>query len=294
MSLGAKRGKQAAGAAADDENIAVDEDAVEIGYRHHHGRGLFFTDGCTSTIPSGQKISQLKQVMQCSRNLIIGRSLVCVRPGDLGCDRLPLHVDHIGWTDQIADAAAGTLLNIDLFDHITLVATCAAPPNWNKVRASVAVLTVAVHKHSSSSIPSQRKGEHGAHRQADDPLNSHIRFFHSGKQRQFGARQAQARQAQSGQAQAGRTQARLGPARQLGHRNLAAWAADRHFSQARLGTRYPVDAGCRRKPASSHRFKRGYRPCRHARRLWRLSERCAPADHRGGGDRRGRFLVRQS
>jgi hypothetical protein len=81
VSLGAKRGKQAAGAAADDENIAIDEDAVEIGYRHHHGRGLFFTEGCTSTIPSGQKISQLKQVMQCSRNLIIGRSLFCLRPG---------------------------------------------------------------------------------------------------------------------------------------------------------------------------------------------------------------------
>ena len=42
--------------------------------------GRFFTDGCTSTIFSGQKISQLKQVMQCSRNLIAGKSFVCRRP----------------------------------------------------------------------------------------------------------------------------------------------------------------------------------------------------------------------
>src|SRR5215218_8237757 len=47
----------------------------------HHGRGRFFTDGCTSTIFSGQKISQLKHVMQCSRYLITGRSRVGRNPG---------------------------------------------------------------------------------------------------------------------------------------------------------------------------------------------------------------------
>ena len=47
---------------------------------HHQGRGRFLIDGCTSTIRSGQKISQLKQVMQCSRNLMTGSSLVCDKP----------------------------------------------------------------------------------------------------------------------------------------------------------------------------------------------------------------------
>ena len=60
----------------------------------HQGRGRFLTEGCTSTICSGQKISQLKQVMQCSRNLITGSSLR-VRPATSGATD-GLHVDHVG------------------------------------------------------------------------------------------------------------------------------------------------------------------------------------------------------
>src|SRR5712691_13496329 len=78
MALGAERREQAAGAAADDEHVGLDERSVE--HRRHHGRGRFLTDGCTSTMCSGQKISQLKQVMQCSRNLMTGRSLVWRKP----------------------------------------------------------------------------------------------------------------------------------------------------------------------------------------------------------------------
>ena len=85
--------------------------------RAHHGRGRFLTDGCTSTICSGQKISQLKQVMQCSRNLMTGSSLVWRSPAISARDRLRLHVNHIGRTDDVADAAAGAFFDLDAFDH---------------------------------------------------------------------------------------------------------------------------------------------------------------------------------
>ena len=83
----------------------------------HQGRGRFLTEGCTSTICSGQKISQLKQVMQCSRNLITGSSLVRVQPGDFRRHRAGLHVDHVGRANGVADAAAGAALDIDFLDH---------------------------------------------------------------------------------------------------------------------------------------------------------------------------------
>jgi hypothetical protein len=39
---------------------------------------------------------------------------------DAGRDRHLLHVDHVGWTDVVADAAAGALLKLDVFDHPAL------------------------------------------------------------------------------------------------------------------------------------------------------------------------------
>ena len=83
----------------------------------HQGRGRFLTEGCTSTIRSGQNISQLKQVMQCSRYLITGSSLVARKPLDFDRNRDRLHVDDVGRTDRIADAAAGASFEFDLFDH---------------------------------------------------------------------------------------------------------------------------------------------------------------------------------
>ena len=133
VALGAERGQQPAGAAADDEDVGLGEQAVKLFhamYPIHHGRGRFFTDGCTSTMLSGQKISQLKQVMQCSRNLMTGRRLVSRKPaiGD-GRRGARLHVDDIGRADDVADAAAGAFLDFDMFDHATLgpSASLAAP-----------------------------------------------------------------------------------------------------------------------------------------------------------------------
>ena len=43
--------------ASDHQHVGVDQNAIEIGHCHrprYHGRGRFFTDGCTSTICSGQ------------------------------------------------------------------------------------------------------------------------------------------------------------------------------------------------------------------------------------------------
>src|SRR4249919_2556342 len=80
VALGRKRGDQAACAGTYHQHVGIDQHAVELVHRAHHGRGLFLTDGCTSTICSGQNISQLKQVMQCSRNLMTGRSLVWRKP----------------------------------------------------------------------------------------------------------------------------------------------------------------------------------------------------------------------
>ena len=82
MTLGGQCRQQTPRPRSDHQHVGVDQHAVEMpsNYHRHQGRGRFFTDGCTSTIFSGQKISQLKQVMQCSRNLITGRSLVCVSP----------------------------------------------------------------------------------------------------------------------------------------------------------------------------------------------------------------------
>ena len=117
LRLARERGDQAAGAGADHQHVGVDQHAVELVHRAHHGRGRFFTDGCTSTMCSGQNISQLKQVMQCSRNLMTGSSLVCRKPGDLSRDRLRLHVDHVGRADHVADAAAGAFFELDAFDH---------------------------------------------------------------------------------------------------------------------------------------------------------------------------------
>ena len=119
VALGGERGEQAAGPGADHQHVGVDQYAVELVHRSsaHHGRGRFFTDGCTSTMCSGQKISQLKQVMQCSRNLITGRSLVWRSPAISLVDRLRLHVDHVGRADHVADAAAGAFLELDALDH---------------------------------------------------------------------------------------------------------------------------------------------------------------------------------
>src|SRR5207244_9653523 len=84
MALGAQRRHQPAGAGTDHEHVGFDENSVKLRHRYHQGRGRFLTEGCTSTICSGQKISQLKQVMQCSRNLITGSSLVRVSPAISG------------------------------------------------------------------------------------------------------------------------------------------------------------------------------------------------------------------
>jgi hypothetical protein len=80
VALGRERGHETACACAHHQHVGVDQHAVELIHSAHHGRGRFLTDGCTSTICSGQKISQLKQVMQCSRNLMTGRSLVWRKP----------------------------------------------------------------------------------------------------------------------------------------------------------------------------------------------------------------------
>ena len=80
VALRAQCREHAAGAAADDEHVGFGEHAVKFLEWAHHGRGLFLTEGCTSTICSGQKISQLKQVMQCSRYLMTGRRNVDCRP----------------------------------------------------------------------------------------------------------------------------------------------------------------------------------------------------------------------
>ena len=118
VALGRERGHQAARPRADHQHVGVDQNAVELVHSPaHHGRGRFFTDGCTSTICSGQKISQLKQVMQCSRNLMTGSSLVWREPRDLSRDRLRLHVDHVGRADHVADAATGAFFELDAFDH---------------------------------------------------------------------------------------------------------------------------------------------------------------------------------
>ena len=80
VALGRERGHETACACAHHQHVGVDQHAVELIHSAHHGRGRFLTDGCTSTMCSGQKISQLKQVMQCSRNLMTGSSLVWRKP----------------------------------------------------------------------------------------------------------------------------------------------------------------------------------------------------------------------
>ena len=85
--------------------------------RVHHGRGLFFTEGCTSTICSGQKISQLKQVMQCSRYLMTGSLKVEFRPAMTLAARRRLHVNDIGRANDVADAATGAFFQFDTFNH---------------------------------------------------------------------------------------------------------------------------------------------------------------------------------
>ena len=118
LRLARQRGQQAAGAARrSPARRCRSARRRACGHRRHHGRGRFFTDGCTSTMCSGQKISQLKQVMQCSRNLITGRSLVWRRPATSLADRLRLHVDDVGRADHVADAAAGAFLDLDALDH---------------------------------------------------------------------------------------------------------------------------------------------------------------------------------
>jgi hypothetical protein len=37
---------------------------------------------------------------------------------DLAGDRCGLHVYDVGWADEIANAAAGALLDFDIFDHV--------------------------------------------------------------------------------------------------------------------------------------------------------------------------------
>ena len=120
VALGAERGEQAAGAGADHQDVRFGVEAVEFcAFQVHQGRGRFFTDGCTSTICSGQKISQLKQVMQCSRYLITGSRFVLPQARHQARRGRRLHVDDVGRADDVAHAAAGAFLHFDVFDHAT-------------------------------------------------------------------------------------------------------------------------------------------------------------------------------
>ena len=56
VALGGQCGDQASRPRSNHQNVGVDQHAVEIGpcHRRYHGRGRFLTDGCTSTMCSGQ------------------------------------------------------------------------------------------------------------------------------------------------------------------------------------------------------------------------------------------------